>query len=166
MPLPQDSPSSVLTTRTWFYSINPAGPQVMSIIDEVSPLIFFLRISFKKSCRQQMPKTLFLTINLGQAIRRNAGMIDRWLVYSLLSKAMAPHSSTLAWKIPWTEEPVRLQSMGSLRVDLHIVTVLLLSFLGLEKVMAPHSSTLAWKIPWTEEPVRPQSMGSLRVGHN
>ena len=31
-------------------------------------------------------------------------------------KAMAPHSSTLAWKIPWTEEPVRLQSMGSLRV--------------------------------------------------
>ena len=31
-------------------------------------------------------------------------------------KAMAPHSSTLAWKIPWTEEPARLQSMGSLRV--------------------------------------------------
>ena len=31
-------------------------------------------------------------------------------------KAMAPHSSTLAWKIPWTEEPGTLQSMGSLRV--------------------------------------------------
>ena len=31
-------------------------------------------------------------------------------------KAMAPHSSILAWKIPWTEEPGRLQSMGSLRV--------------------------------------------------
>ena len=31
-------------------------------------------------------------------------------------KAMAPHSSTLAWKIPWTEEPGRLQSMGWLRV--------------------------------------------------
>ena len=31
-------------------------------------------------------------------------------------KAMAPYSSTLAWKIPWTEEPGRLQSMGSLRV--------------------------------------------------
>jgi len=31
-------------------------------------------------------------------------------------KAMAPHFSTLAWKIPWTEEPGRLQSMGSLRV--------------------------------------------------
>ena len=35
---------------------------------------------------------------------------------SRLEKAMAPHSSTLAWKIPWTEEPGRLQSMGSLRV--------------------------------------------------
>ena len=34
----------------------------------------------------------------------------------LLEKAIAPHSSTLAWKIPWTEEPGRLQSMGSLRV--------------------------------------------------
>ena len=31
-------------------------------------------------------------------------------------KAMAPHSSTLAWQIPWMEEPGRLQSMGSLRV--------------------------------------------------
>ena len=33
-----------------------------------------------------------------------------------LEKVMAPHSSTLAWKIPWAEEPGRLQSMGSLRV--------------------------------------------------
>ena len=33
-----------------------------------------------------------------------------------MEKALAPHSSTLAWKIPWTEEPGRLQSMGSLRV--------------------------------------------------
>ena len=35
---------------------------------------------------------------------------------SFLEKAMAPHSNTLAWKIPWTEEPSRLRSMGSLRV--------------------------------------------------
>ena len=34
-----------------------------------------------------------------------------------MEKAMAPHSSTLAWKIPWTEEPGRLQSMGSHRSD-------------------------------------------------
>ena len=33
-----------------------------------------------------------------------------------LEKELAPHSSTLAWKIPWTEKPGRLQSVGSLRV--------------------------------------------------
>ena len=38
-----------------------------------------------------------------------------WIIVDL-QKAMAPHSSTLAWKIPWMEEPGRLQSMGSLRV--------------------------------------------------
>ena len=40
----------------------------------------------------------------------------RVLSVSYMEKAMAPHSSTLAWKIPWMEEPGRLQSMGSLRV--------------------------------------------------
>ena len=38
------------------------------------------------------------------------------ILQPLLEKAMASHSSTLAWKIPWTEEPGGLQSMGSLRV--------------------------------------------------
>ena len=37
-------------------------------------------------------------------------------IYIYMEKAMAPHSSTLAWKIPWMEEPGGLQSMGSLRV--------------------------------------------------
>ena len=41
-------------------------------------------------------------------------------------KAMAPHSSTLAWKIPWTEEPGELQPMGSRRVGHHWTTLLLL----------------------------------------
>ena len=44
-----------------------------------------------------------------------AKLIWPFLVLST-EKAMAPHSSTLAWKIPWTEEPGGLQSMGSLRV--------------------------------------------------
>ena len=43
---------------------------------------------------------------------------------------MAPHSSTLAWKIPWTEEPCRLQSMGSLRVGHDWTTSLSLSCIG------------------------------------
>ena len=41
-----------------------------------------------------------------------------------VEKAMAPHSSTLAWKIPWMEEPGRLQSMGSLRVGHDLATSL------------------------------------------
>ena len=47
-----------------------------------------------------------------------------------LEKAMAIHSSTLAWKIPWTEEPDRLQSMGSQRVGHHWATSLSLSLVG------------------------------------
>ena len=39
-----------------------------------------------------------------------------YVVHYSMKKAMAPHSSTLAWKIPWMEEPGRLKSMGSLRV--------------------------------------------------
>ena len=37
-------------------------------------------------------------------------------LWERMEKAMAPHSSTLAWEIPWAEEPGRLQSMGSRRV--------------------------------------------------
>ena len=44
------------------------------------------------------------------------GVINKTEVGVFLEKAMATHSSTLAWKIPWTEEPGRLQPMGSLRV--------------------------------------------------
>ena len=44
------------------------------------------------------------------------GWKDLEMTERLTEKAMAPHSSTLAWKIPWMEEPGRLQSMGSLRV--------------------------------------------------
>ena len=43
---------------------------------------------------------------------------QNWIASAMLEveKVMAPHSSTLAWKIPWMEEPGRLQSMGSIRV--------------------------------------------------
>ena len=41
---------------------------------------------------------------------------DNMIVYIVTEKAMASHSSTLAWQIPWMEKPVRPQSMGSLRV--------------------------------------------------
>ena len=82
---------------------------------------------------------------------------------------MAPHSSTLAWKIPWMEELGRPQSMGSLRVGHDWATSLSLftfHFHALEKEMATHSSVLAWRIPGTGEPGRRLSMGSHRVRHN
>ena len=75
---------------------------------------------------------------------------------------MAPHPSTLAWKILWMDEPGRLRSMGSLRVG----TTERLHFHALEKEMATHSSVLAWRIPGMEEPGRLLSMGSHSVGHD
>ena len=61
-------------------------------------------------------------------------------------KAMAPHSSTLAWKIPWAEEPGRLQSMGSLRVG-------------------PDCTFMHWRRKWQPTPVflpeESQGWGSL-----
>ena len=91
---------------------------------------------------------------------------DRWLLDLLSEKAMAPHSSTLAWKIPWTEEPGGLQPMGSLRVRHDFTFTFTFPFHALEKEMATHSSVLAWRIPGTGEPGGLPSMGSHRVGHN
>ena len=77
---------------------------------------------------------------------------------------MAPHSSTLAWKIPWMEEPGRLQSMVSLRVGNDFTFTF--HFCALEKAMATHSSVLAWRIPGRAEPGGLPSMGSHRVGQD
>ena len=77
------------------------------------------------------------------------------------------NSSTLAWKIPWTEEPGRLQSMGSLKVGHDWATSLSLFHLpALEKEMATHFSVLTWRIPGTGEPGGLPSMGLHRVGHD
>ena len=83
-----------------------------------------------------------------------------------LQKALAPHSSVLAWQIPWTEEPGGLQSMGSLSWTQLSNFTFTFHFHALEKEMATHSSVLAWKIPWTEEPGGLPSVESHRVGHN
>ena len=78
---------------------------------------------------------------------------------------MAPHSSTLAWKIPWTEEPGGLQSMGSLQRTRLSDFTFAFHFHALEKEMATHSSILAWRIPGMGKPGGLPSMGSHRVGH-
>ena len=64
--------------------------------------------------------------------------------HTLMEKAMAPHSSTLAWKIPWTEEPCGLQSMGSLRVRHDWVTSLsLFTFMHWRRKWQPAEVFLA-----------------------
>ena len=78
--------------------------------------------------------TLFLK-DFGQA--GSSCIVVSWLT----EKAVAPHSSTLACKIPWTEEPGRLQSVGSLRVGHNWVTSLLLF------------PFLHWKRKWQPTPV-------------
>ena len=79
---------------------------------------------------------------MAQTVKRLPTVQETW-VRSLsqedpLEKEVATHSSSLAWKIPWTDP--------------------------LEKGMATHPSILAWRIPWTEEPGGLQSMGPQRVG--
>jgi len=77
----------------------------------------------------------------------------RSLLNMLAEKAMGPHSSTLAWKIPWMEEAGRLQSMGSLRVGHDWVTSLSLF------------TFMHWRRKWKPTPVflpgESQGRGSL-----
>ena len=54
--------------------------------------------------------------SVGKAPAKSLAFQEKLSVHLKLLKATAPYSSTLAWKIPWTEEHGRLQSMGSLRV--------------------------------------------------
>ena len=142
----------------------PTVPEVLSS-DRISE---FLKIHSSKS-------TWFIYFNWGlddMLLTLLSAFLSLLFIHSLnlwafTEKAMAPHSSTLAWKIPWTEEPGGLQSMGSLRVRHNWVTSLaLFHFQALEKEMATHSSVLAWRIPGMVEPGGLPSMGSHRVGHD
>ena len=77
---------------------------------------------------------------------------------------MATHSSILAWKIPWTEEPA-VHGVAKNRTRLSDFSFTF-HFHALEKEMATHSSVLAWRIPRMGEPGGLPSMGSHRVGHD
>ena len=69
---------------------------------------------------------------VAQTVKYLVAILESWVQYlgweDLLEKEMATHSSILAWKIPWMEEPGRLQFMRSQRVGHHWVTSLSLSF--------------------------------------
>ena len=76
---------------------------------------------------------------------------------------MAAHSSTLVWRILWTEEPGEQLSMGLHRVRHNWSDFACMH--ALEREMATHSSVLAWRIPGTGEPGGRPSRGH-RVGHD
>ena len=80
---------------------------------------------------------------------------------------MANHSSTLAWRIPWTEEPGRpaVHGVAKSRTRLSDFTFTF-HFPAWEKEMATHSNVLAWRILGTGEPGRLPSMGSHRVRYD
>ena len=80
---------------------------------------------------------------------------------------MATHSSTLAWEIPWKEEPGKLQPMGVPKSWTRLSDfTFTFHFHALEKDMATHSSVLALRIPGMGEPSGLSSMGLHRVGHD
>ena len=78
---------------------------------------------------------------------------------------MATHSGTLAWKIPWTEEPGRLQSMGLQKSWTQLSDFTFnFHFNALEKKMAIHSSVLAWRILGMGSPVGCRLWGLTELG--
>ena len=88
--------------KYWSFSFS------ISLSNEYSGLISFRIAWFDFLAVQGTLKSLLQDHNLKASIL--------WCSDFFAEKAMAPYSSTLAWKIPWMEEPGRLQSMGSLRV--------------------------------------------------
>ena len=79
------------------------------------------KINVDGDCSHEIKRCLLLgriaMTNLNSVLkRRDITLLTNVHIVKAMEKAMAPHSSTLAWKIPWTGEPGRLQSMESHRV--------------------------------------------------
>ena len=82
-----------------------------------------------------------------QSLPASGSFQMRWIQLKMrlqcqMEKAMAPHSSTLAWKIPWMKEPGRLQSMGSQRVGQNWATSLTHSWLAIYKCHGNNKSKI------------------------
>ena len=115
-----------------------------------------------------MPHILFLLYSVPAVPELlSSSQINYLSIFIGSEKAMATHSSTLAWKILWMEEPGRLQSMGSLRVGHDWATSLFTFHVhALEEEMATQSSVLAWRIPGMAGPGGLPSMVLHRVRHD
>ena len=129
------------------------------VLLEARDLLFACNISTKHDkCHHQDPKLFSSQVrDIFFEKVRNLCSLGRSYVESNslppLSKAMAPHSSTLAWKIPWMEEPGGLQSMGSRRIGHNWMTSLSLF------------TFMHWRREWQPTPVflpgESQGRGSL-----
>ena len=85
---------------------------------------------------------------------------------AMAEKAVAPHSSTLAWKIPWAEDPGRLKSMGVAKSRTRLSDfTFTFHFHALEKEMATHSCSCL-ENPRDGGATGCPSMGSHRAGHD
>ena len=91
-------------------------------VETVSDFIFLdSKINVDGNCSHEIKRRLLLgriaMTNLNSVLKsRDITLLTNVHIVRAMEKAMAPYSSTLAWEIPWMEEPGRLQSMGSLRI--------------------------------------------------
>ena len=124
---------------TWWRILITQRYRRQSCLDCLPSL--FLSISRPPLLIQELP--LFLGSN-GKESACNTGDPG-------FKKVMETHSSILAWRIPWTEEPGSYSPEGCTESDGKESTCNT-GDPGLKKVMETHSSILAWRIPWTEGP--------------
>ena len=109
--------SEIYYTRKWF---SKSGPWRFYQQHYLRPYKCKILSSTLELLNQRQELALSLCFkNSSRGLGCTLMFEDHWRRYvggGMSEKAMAPHSSTLAWKIPWAEEPGRLQSMGSRRV--------------------------------------------------
>ena len=119
---------------------------------EIRSLVYDIGLGSLGSVSLNLGSSTYFTA-LGLVVICMLGLILSEIPGIYSEKAMAPNSSTLAWKIPWTEEPGRLQSMGSLKVGHDWATWLSLF------------TFLHWRRKWQPTPVflpgESQGRGSL-----
>ena len=130
----------------WMLHANPDTPQMSQVPSQ--PCAVHLFIFWSGVLTSSMISKLTLTSLVAQMVKRLSTMWETW-VRSLgqedpLEKEMEIHSSTIAWKIPWTEEPGRLQSMGSQRVGHDWATSLMTSR---KKISSERTQELGDKSP-------------------
>ena len=120
----------LLSINTWLWESLLMSLCLSFFINITSIII----ISSSKNCRGNYNEVMDTKCSEQWALNKGSPLLPA-------EKAMAPHSSTLAWKMPWMEEPGRLQSMGSLRVGHNWATSLSLF------------TFMHWRRKWQPTPV-------------